>query len=173
MSNDQEPPRTELGAMRVAPQVQRWQPYPKQFKGRCHYCGEQGHKTAECPNKGVASVATPGAIPSGGQWAPRPPATSNGGQWAPRQPCQHCQRTTHSSDRCWELEQNAATRPPNWRSVKDYQSYRSPATTFSSPANRAPTISVVCSHCESPRHKTEECPELKLKKFQEERTQVT
>jgi hypothetical protein len=45
--------------------------------------------------------------------------------------------------------------------------------TFASPSNRAPTISVVCSHCESPQHKSEDCPELKLKKFQEERTQVT
>jgi hypothetical protein len=111
MSNHQAPPRIEMGAMGVAPQAQRWQPYPKQFKGRCHYCGEQGHKTAECPNKGGASTAIPGAIPSGGQWMPRPPAMSTGGQWtprqpttsmggqlAPRQPCQNCQRPTHSSD---------------------------------------------------------------------------
>ena len=28
----------------------------KQFKGHCGYCGEFGHKSAECPNKKATKI---------------------------------------------------------------------------------------------------------------------
>ena len=40
----------------------------------------------------------------------------NGGK-----PCKHCKKTGHPEAKCWELEANASSRPPKWKSVKGEQ----------------------------------------------------
>ena len=32
--------------------------------------------------------------------------------------CKHCNKKGHPESKCWELEENAASRPPQWKSVK-------------------------------------------------------
>ena len=69
----------------------RYQPYVKQFKGLCNYCGEQGHKKFDYPNRKAKE------------------GNENGDQQRPM--CIHCNRNTHNADRCWELKKNASNRP--------------------------------------------------------------
>jgi len=37
-----------------------------QCENRCYYCGELGHRVAECPNKSVHAAATKSATGTGG-----------------------------------------------------------------------------------------------------------
>ena len=100
---------------------------------KCWGCGQEGHMYANCPNK------NPG----------------NGLDHRP--PCPHCGKRTHSANNCWELEANTHKRPFNWVSVKDG------TIKFRNRGGEPGNIVQVCSVCESPKHKTEECPTVKLR----------
>jgi hypothetical protein len=58
-----------------------YQPFVKKFKGRCHNCGQQGHKLSECPEK-IGSSAGRGGIGQGN-----------------RMRCPHCVKDTHPPEK--------------------------------------------------------------------------
>ncbi len=63
------------------------------FKGKCHKCGEQGHKVADCPEKGNTGGTISGT-------------------------CHLCGKPGHKAENCWEKEENADKRPTGWVSCK-------------------------------------------------------
>ena len=130
----------------------RFQPYVRRFTGMCNYCGVQGHKAVECPEK-----------PQNTMW--NRTRRTNG-------KCIHCNRDTHPSDKCWELDKNALLRPPNWVSIKTWNQQRDNAQGAN--VDQPPVVRV-CVHCESPKHMDDECPIIKLKNLEtnEEQTRRT
>jgi hypothetical protein len=56
------------------------------FKGKCHKCGEQGHKAYNCPENGDGGSTTVGT-------------------------CHSCGKPGHKAIDCWEKEENADKRP--------------------------------------------------------------
>ncbi len=63
------------------------------FKGKCHKCGEQGHKVSDCPENGDGGSTIKGA-------------------------CHSCGKQGHKEKDCWEKEENASKRPTGWVSCK-------------------------------------------------------
>jgi hypothetical protein len=84
---------------REGPRQGVYQPFVRKFKGRCHNCGKQGHKSSECPEK-IGSSAGRGGMGQGN-----------------RMRCPHCDKNTHPPEKCWELEQNAMFRLARWVSI--------------------------------------------------------
>ena len=136
--------------METQRQWNSYTPYVKQFKGRCNYCGKIGHKLNACPEKA-------------GEKDQRTSRTYTGEKGK----CIHCLKDTHPSDRCWELDKNSGFRPNNWTSVKLQRGRQD--------MGEAKRFNTICNHCESPKHKSEECPTIKLQniKLSEEKTKKT
>ena len=63
------------------------------FSGKCHKCGEVGHKAMDCPNK----------------------EQNGGGGRKFKGKCNHCGKVGHREAQCWEKPENADKRPANYR----------------------------------------------------------
>ncbi len=64
-----------------------------EFKGKCHKCGERGHKASNCPQNGDRGSTIKGT-------------------------CHSCGKAGHKEKDCWEKEENASKRPTGWVSCK-------------------------------------------------------
>ena len=131
--------------------------FDEQFKGSCHICGAQGHKAFQCPNKNPTATTQATQVQATTQTRP---------------PCIHCGRPTHNSRWCWELETNAANRPPNWKSIKNYNTTQIPTQVCNSNLNNnngtpgEMNLQAVefCGACLSLGHNDSNCPKKKKKK---------
>ena len=65
------------------------------FKGKCHHCGRQGHKSCQCKDK---KMANGGNATGGGGGA------ANSGDWEKRQTCFCCKQKGHITTNCPKLK---------------------------------------------------------------------
>ena len=66
------------------------------FKGRCFYCGKQGHRARDCREKMNESG---GSGTGGGSGT-----TSDGGNWQKFKTCYYCKEDGHISTNCPKLK---------------------------------------------------------------------
>jgi hypothetical protein len=83
----------------------------------CYECNQEGHKASSCPvrqqrtNQGGRGGGRGGrGAGRGGRGAGR---GGRGGRFQGN--CNHCGKPGHKAANCWEKEENAANRPPNYR----------------------------------------------------------